>query len=94
MKEELDNLVSSESTAINKAAEDPLSAKKEGVTQETTKIQTEAAKDMLNTTMKTMRREAKSLVISAIRELAPLAMELGLAAICKKINAKPTQTKQ
>lgn len=39
---------------------------KEELNPETAKIQTEAAKDMLNTTMKTMRGMVKFLVISAI----------------------------
>lgn len=59
MKEELDNLVSSVSTVINKAAENPLSAKKEGITLETANIQTEAAKDMLNTNHENHARNGK-----------------------------------
>ena len=49
---------------------------KEELNPETAKIQTEVSKDMLNTTMKTMRGMVKSLVISAIKELV-------LASICK-----------
>lgn len=59
---------------------------KEELNPETAKIQTEVSKDMLNTTMKTMRGMVKSLVISAIKELV-------LASICKS-HAKLTQTKQ